>query len=259
MIFWDEGRGVFYPQAEFLSIAGIHMRRIANLLFGFLNLYLLMAVMEIGLAGGIFTALLITIPVTFITILAHELGHAYAVVRMGGQVHVIAVMMFQYDVRRRKFGTVANYRNREVGGFVEYDFEPYGASRHEELRVAAAGPAGNLLLSLGALVLIGMLAVPLNRPDDIPVIGPAHIEDVSPGAPTQRARGPVAALPDAAAFPDAAAVEAWAARDARTTMLRKLRAFAILIAIFSTGMGLINLLPFSGSDGEAIRRARRAW
>lgn len=104
--------------------------------------------------GGFIARIGISALLSFLVVLVHELGHAAAVVRLGGRVSRIVVVPFEYQVQRRRLGMSKTSRGHEVGGYVAYTLDTIMARRKHKL-IAAAGPAANILLAIVAGIASG--------------------------------------------------------------------------------------------------------
>lgn len=194
---------------------------------------------------SIWVTLPMLVLLNFIVILVHELGHAAAVIRVGGTLRAIYVMGIHFDVAERRLSLRRLPKKAEIGGYVSYAPHPVQHSSKKAILIALAGPAANILLAL-----IAGLAALLLLPDPASCI---------------RAYDPVlAADPGYARLPDSDVVRRVMAEVTRADACVRagtfLRRFAEVLAILSAGIGLSNLLPFDGSDGQAVlshARARR--
>lgn len=183
--------------------------------------------------------LLIVICLSFVATLVHELGHAGAAWAVGAEVLSIAVLPFELRLRPAKLRFASrSARNREVGGYVTYSLDRIDA-RRKHMIVAFAGPAANLVLA-GAVLLLPMLLYPQLPAADVAVqIGSPPFTGGGPELPSQDKID--------------AYVNQWRPE-------RAVKALAMALAVLSAGAGLVNLIPFKGSDGNAIVsqfRARR--
>lgn len=170
---------------------------------------------------GMVVRLLIVAAFSFIVTLVHELGHAAAVLAVRGRVARIVVLPFAYHVARRRLERAGPMKNRELGGYVTYQIDAIDARRKHAI-VAAAGPFANIVLAL----LLALIAAYL------PVARiPASVDGV---------------LPSDAAF------QAWRAQGAFARLAQPLLQ---ALAALSVGVAVSNLVPFAGSDGQAIVHA----
>lgn len=106
---------------------------------------------------GFIGALTISVVLSFVAILIHELSHAAAAWWQGAEVLKIVVLPFELRIRPRKFGWAGSLRNGDIGGYVSYHLDRIGAHRRHAI-IAAAGPVGNIVT--GALA--GVLAAALD-------------------------------------------------------------------------------------------------
>lgn len=179
-------------------------------------------------------------------IFIHELGHVLAFRWQGGVVEEFAVFFLAW--RRARPGLPgglgwARRSGADIGGYVIGHFGATVPTRRKAMLVAAAGPMANFLLTvlslLAATAIFEMTAPPAVE------VSAAELEIVA-GLPPESAGH--AELPDATevqqAFDDAA----------RRRNLATVQAILVLIGFNSLITGLINLIPFTGSDGAAILR-----
>ncbi len=226
---------------------------LAYFLWGFLNLWLAIAAFQLDLAGNGFFAYGIFLVMLFIATLLHEAGHAIAAHRNGAQVLVFAALVFEYDLVRRKFGTMRRrLRNREIGGFVMYTW-PFGAGTHrKEAIIAAAGPLANFAAAALAVALVPAFATPAPR------LQLSELETVSEasGDPSSN----TAAAPSKLADPVyAEQAYRWYHIDEHDRSIRHFIEAALQVfALLSIGVGVINLVPFDGSDGAKLREHWRS-
>ena len=194
--------------------------------------------------GGL---LLIMAIVTFV-IFVHELGHALAFRWQGGVVEEFAVLFLAW--RRRPIignGHIgwARWMGGDVGGYVIGHFGATIPTRRKAMVVAAAGPLANVLLTLVCLTLAWALSLAM------PTIWPDHQLAIDSAAVV---RGPLPPGAVPARLPDAATVAAVMDEVDHLHRLAFAQGIIMLIALYSATMGLINLIPFTGSDGAAILR-----
>lgn len=220
---------------------------LAYFLWGFLNLWLAIAAFQLDLTSNGFFVYCIFLVMLFIATLIHEAGHAIAARRNGAQVLVFAALFFEYDLVRQKFGAMRRrLRNREIGGFVAYTW-PLGAGTHrKEAIIAAAGPLANFVAAALAVALVPAFASPPHR------LAEAELGTVAvaSGAPSS---GP-AAMPAKLADPVyAEQAYRWYHTEHDTSIRHFIEATLQVFALLSIGVGVINLVPFGGSDGERLR------
>lgn len=103
--------------------------------------------------AGLLPRFAIDAVLAFVAVLVHELGHATAARRLGADVHSIVVLPFELRFRPRKLRMKWRAGQGDLGGYVAYTLNRIEA-RRKHMAIAAAGPAANLLLALGA----GLLA-----------------------------------------------------------------------------------------------------
>lgn len=225
------------------------MRLLAIVLMGLLTVIVVAGMMAFELAGNWLAAVLIILVLQFVVIFVHECGHAVAARKRGARLEAFAVLGFEYDFRERKLGTARSRMDQEVGGFVLFSWEDREPTRRDDALIAAAGPAANMLLALLALAMsLSLSAVQFSRPLGAPPVVEAGT--ISPG------RAQVVGLPDEAAM-EAAFAHARQLRqlDRYDAAARWLEGFAAVLAVLSLGVGLLNLLPYAGSDGERLLAA----
>jgi len=213
------------------------MRLLATILFLIVNFLTWAALMDLNLrldGIGVFLAIVL---LSFVAVLVHELGHALAVRLEGGRVETIMVIPFELGLRPWRFGMATSTGRGDLGGYVAYDLGE-GETARAHATIAAAGPAANFVLAVIALlVALCLPAIAASMLDIHPlVIGPG---DAPLGG---------GMLPSDADLLSAFNRTSWFHR--ARTMADLAKAFAIV----STGMGVANLVPFDGSDGDAIRR-----
>lgn len=173
------------------------MRKLAYVLWGLLNLWLLAAASMLDLADSGLAVCAIFFLLQFIAILMHEAGHALAARQAGAKVLIFAAMPFEYDLVRGKVAAMRKLKGREVGGFVSYTW-PLGAATHrKEAAIAAAGPLANFVAAGLAVALVPLFAP---SPPSAPTMLVEPVVAGSPAKPNQRTQ------PDAR-FPDPAVAE----------------------------------------------------
>lgn len=176
-------------------------------------------------AGSGLASYAVVLVLSFVSTAVHELAHAAAAWRFGARITEIMVFPLRYRPARRRIELTGRMEGGEVGGFVRYSLDRVGA-RSKHGWIAAAGPAANLALAAILFLVCAML--------------------------TDRAQWQGGAaqgrLPSDAAVRTAIGHMWFAA-----TLVPYLSGLAIL----SLGAGVVNLLPFDGSDGAAILRALR--
>jgi hypothetical protein len=190
----------------------------------------------------------LTLGIIALVIFVHELGHALAFRWQGGVVDEIAVMFVAWRRRpavgRGRIG-LARRLGGDVGGYVIGHFGATIPTRRKAMIVAAAGPLANGLLTALCLTLSGLLSLAM------PTIWPDHALAMETAVIVE---GPVPAGIEPARLPDPATVEAVLAQVDRLHRLAIAQGIIMLIALNSLMTGLINLIPFTGSDGAAILR-----
>ena len=99
--------------------------------------------------AGLIPRLAIDVSLSFVAVLVHELGHAAAAWRLGADVHSIVVVPLELRFHPRRLRTKWKAGKADLGGYVAYSLDRIQA-RRKHMMIAAAGPAANLLLALGA-------------------------------------------------------------------------------------------------------------
>lgn len=199
---------------------------------------------ELSGLGGL---VLIMAIVTFV-IFVHELGHALAFRWQGGVVEEFAVLSLAWRRRpaagRGHLGW-ARWLGGDVGGYVIGHFGATIPTRRKAMIVAAAGPLANVMLTLVCLTLACALSMAM------PTMWPDHQLAIESAAVVA---GPLPPGAVPARLPDAATVDAIMAQVDQLHRLAFVQGVIMLIALNSATVGLINLIPYTGSDGAAILR-----
>jgi hypothetical protein len=183
--------------------------------------------------GEVLTSILLAALLTFVAILCHELAHAAAAHFVGARIRAIVALPFRLRLHPLRLDLIGRGGRGDLGGYVSYTLDRIDARRKHAI-IAAAGPLANLVLAL----LAATMAPYLDHPAAAPVIhglrGGEILDDTQ-----------------------LTALQAAIAADRRSPWPILLFAFALL----SGGLGLANLIPYDGSDGDHIlnlwrRRAR---
>lgn len=180
-------------------------------------------------------AWMITLPLSFVAVFVHELGHAAAAIGFRQRVEAFAVIPFELRFRPLRLTLAGARAASDLGGYVIY--AQGDLSRRTVGLIAAAGPAASFALGIAALV-AGLL-VPLLAADtggDIQLTAAAGPPD-GPGM-----------------LPSDAEVARWLADIAQRRALATWSALCHALAVISVGMGLANLIPVRGSDGDTMLR-----
>lgn len=227
------------------------MRFLAYLLSAICAFGLSIALDQLNIADNIFSALAVIALLGFAATLVHEAGHAWMAARLGAQVLRIVVMPFEYDLVRRRFGWATRHPSMEVGGYVLYRFDTDDTSRRETALIAGAGPAASVALAAVLLPLALLWPTP-GAGNRAP---PPSIVSVQDAARTGAApvRPPLSSLPDEAET--RRIMQELVAQQQHMRAYALARGLALLLAVVSLCAGLINLLPFRGSDGYILRDA----
>jgi membrane-associated protease RseP (regulator of RpoE activity) len=176
--------------------------------------------------GGLLTSIVLVALLTFVAILFHELAHAAAAQMVGARVHAIIAFPVRLRFRPRRIELIKRgpHRHGDLGGYVSYSLDRIDARRKHAI-IAAAGPLANLALAVLAVVM-----------------APAFDRPVSPPI--------VQAIPGGAVLDEAAVKELVIRIDESRRPALPILLFAF--AILSGGLGLANLIPYPGSDGDHI-------
>ena len=147
---------------------------------------------------------------------------------------------------KRKFAFMRYVPSGDIGGYVSYAFTRDFGTRRDEIAIAAAGPAANLLTA--ALLLLAIHAWPagsVSAWSDGETVVVAAVE----GQPPVSER-PTRILPSQEEI-DALVREAKARKqqEDRSALIAALLNLLIVVSIVS---GVLNLLPYKGSDGAII-------
>jgi membrane-associated protease RseP (regulator of RpoE activity) len=229
------------------------MRVLARILFLVACLAACLAVAETlpwrGVGRG-FAAVFLTVPLGILAIVAHELGHAWAVRRLGGRVENFTILGVDF-IGSSEASLAPSRSGHEIGGHVGYFFEG-GETRREHALIAAAGPAANFLLAALARLLV--LFWMTFHSDAAPVLTTAS----SVGSASSGVRPPASLQ-----LPSEDEVRHWLAANPHPSRVGAggvVANIAGALAVLSAGIGLGNLVPFKGSDGEALKDSLRpSW
>lgn len=183
--------------------------------------------------GGVLTSIVLVALLTFAAILAHELAHAAMARMMGARVHAIVAFPFRLRLQPRRLELIKRGAHQgDLGGYVSYTLDRIDTRRKRAI-IAAAGPIANLALAL----LAGAMIPAFDSPP--PLV--------------------LRAVPGGAVLDDAAMRDLTARIDESRQPSAPIILFAF--ALLSGGLGLANLIPYRGSDGDQIAnlwRRRRA-
>ncbi|QJQ32509.1 M50 family metallopeptidase [Sphingomonas lacunae] len=188
---------------------------------------------------------MILLIITFV-IFVHELGHALAFRWQGGTVDEFAVLFLAWRRSRQgKPGGMgwARRMGADIGGYVIGHFGATIRTRRKAIWVAAGGPLANGLLTI--LCLLAAWSINAMTAPDMPSSSATGLEIVA-GSPPETA--------DLGQLPDADEVQQIFDQVERIQKLEAAQAILVLIGLNSLMTGLLNLIPFSGSDGYAILR-----
>jgi hypothetical protein len=226
------------------------MRWVAVFLGFVLNLMLFSGAAELARLNW-WQAFALLSALNFVAILLHELGHAWAFKWIGGSVQKIVVMFAAYDARTGRLGWSRIAGQGDVGGYVAGSYPPGGMTRANCIRVYAAGPVANAatgLLALGAALL-------LSAPTPYPVLPSSGAVEMAVPE-TDATRENQERNPASLTLPSDADVERIAARYSEASRRHWWHQMAyaalMLFAVLSFGFAALNLIPYAGSDGQAI-------
>lgn len=217
------------------------MRMLAYVLGAILNLMLYAGAREVGDLAFLQAFALLAV-LNFIAILLHELGHAWAFRYVGGSVQKIAVMFLTFDVRQRRLSYNSRLIGSDIGGYVAGRYAQDRPTVRALITVAAAGPVANAISGGAALLVAAWIGAPSTNLADAVAI--------ADGQPPMSAP---ARLPTEAAID--AALAHWDVTLQSLTLLNLGYTALMLFGVLSLGLGVLNLLPFAGSDGQSIARA----
>ena len=178
---------------------------------------------------------------TFISVVVHELGHAWAAHSIGGRIEKIVAFPFELRPQPWRLGMAHSRGRGDLAGYVEYG-EPEGYTRRGHAFVAAAGPAADFALA-GVAIVVALVLAGIDWTSGAPIV----IEAMPQGA--AEAGWPSVALPS-----DEDLARSFA-EVSRRQMAETAGLLATALAVISAGGGLVNLIPFDGSDGEGISEA----
>lgn len=194
---------------------------------------------------GILAAVIISSAVTYLVILIHELGHAGAVLWLKGRVLIFAVGPLAARFYPFKLVKTPDMEgdDRELGGFVMSTFDGHETTR-KDLIVAVAGPVANLLFAAALGLALAWTA---------PAKTPATTLSVIAVQQGQPSNAPFHVARPLEAEIERSLQQERAKRQAGALWIPLISAMIVL----SVAAGIANLIPFSGSDGDAVRRAFR--
>ena len=219
------------------------LRVVAQMLLGLTSIGVYGTLGALHARGGVLTSIVLVALLTFVAILAHELAHAAAAQLVGARVHAIVAFPFRLRLRPRRLDLIKRGTHRgDLGGYVSYTLDRIDARRKHAI-IAAAGPLANLALAL----LAGTMAPWFDHRAPVPGL----VQVVVPSGATS---SPTASTGDDRPVLRAMATDAVTVTSIRLPDLRPPRWTIILIAfaILSGGLGLANLIPYGGSDGDHI-------
>ena len=106
--------------------------------------------------GGMIVNIIVVAFLTFVATVAHESGHAIAVLAVKGRVQAVMAIPVEIRFRPTRLMRASRSGHGDLGGFVRYSL---GArdSRWRRLAIAGAGPLANILLSIVIGLASGLL------------------------------------------------------------------------------------------------------
>ncbi len=221
------------------------MRWVLGLLSLWMTIVVYGIASEYDLPGQFPIVYLIVLCLMFLSTFVHEAGHAFAARKLGYRIHRFAAMPFEYDLTKRRFGWARVPRKSDVAGYVIVSY-PGKEPPQKKALLAFAGPAAEFILAGLIFGSLALAAIPSAEPaQEVPVV-------VVAGTPPREAAP--AMLPQS--FEDSADRFFREQRAERRAEI--VTGLANMLAALALGGGLINLLPFGGSDGQAIFRSIRA-
>jgi len=113
--------------------------------------------------GGPFGSMIVVAFLAFVATIAHELGHACAVLAVKGRVHAFMALPLELRFRPTRLAFVSRAGRGDLGGYVLYTLgtrDSYG----RRLMIAGAGPLANLVLAV--LVGLSSNALPVGSGQD---------------------------------------------------------------------------------------------
>jgi membrane-associated protease RseP (regulator of RpoE activity) len=213
------------------------MRHVATLLFLIVNFAVFGMLSDLRWSAGLLLYLPLTLMLSFVVILVHELGHALAAHRYGRRIERVVALPFEWRFRPFRLRMAESLSGRDLGGEVVYALD-WPETRREHALIAAAGPAANFLLALIAVLLATWLAA-----SAAPELSP--LPAVVPGS------AGVNPVPDALLPSDEEVARVLGAH-ARLTGATFVAMLLKALALLSAGTGLANLIPYKDSDGDEI-------
>lgn len=208
-----------------------------------------------GIDNGLIALIIISLA-GFIATVFHELGHAFAAYKAGAQVLTIAALPFRYSVQSRKLRFEQYWPAGDIGGYVEYTYKGSAGSTEAPPRkriwIAAAGPLANFATAALAILAVAGTALATNA-------GQTAEADTSPLIVVEESSEQSAELapaPPPSRYPADEELSAFIAEFEERKRNKQTHAVApALVNIFiaySIIIGLLNLVPYRGSDGSII-------
>ncbi|MEG3143420.1 site-2 protease family protein [Sphingomonas sp. RT2P30] len=208
------------------------LRLIAQALLLLTSLAMYAALGALRMPGGVLASIIVAALLTFVAILGHELAHAVVAHLVGARIRAIVALPFRLRLHPLRLDLSGRGGRGDLGGYVSYTLDRVDARRKHAI-IAAAGPLANLVLAL----LAGMMAAGL---------------DHRATTPAERDTATVAAI-HAGRLPSDEEVRQWlATRPVRDSGPFVWSTLLAAFAILSGGLGLANLIPYGGSDGDRI-------
>jgi hypothetical protein len=208
------------------------LRLIAQALLLLTSIAMYGALNALRLPGGVLASILVAALLTFVAILGHELAHAAAAHLVGARIRAIVALPVRLRLHPPRLDLIRRGGRGDLGGYVSYTLDRIDARRKHAI-IAAAGPLANLVMAL----LAGVMAAGL---------------DHRPTTPAERDTATVATIREGH-LPSDEEVRRWLARrPVRDTGPPRWPTLLFAFAILSGGLGLANLIPYRGSDGDHI-------
>ena len=212
------------------------MRFVATILF--LYTYVVVAGMLREFDPGLSWLVIwpIAVVLGFFAVLVHEAGHAFTGRAVGYRIKTIMVFPFEVRFRPLRLALAKRRPGSDIGGYVAFD-RGRVSTPPASILISAAGPAANVLLAIVAVLLaLWFEAAPGAALSALPAI---EVSGNSLSSGTLPADDRIVE-----------AIRDHGRKDVARAAAAGLRALAVL----STGMGVANLVPFRGSDGQQILR-----
>ncbi len=197
--------------------------------------------------SNFFSALAAIIAMSFVATTVHEIGHAWMAKKRGAEVEMIAVFPFGYSPRTRTLALIGRSGGGDIAGFVEHSFPDDCGTRKDEMAIAAAGPGAEFVFA--AVLILSISVAPL--PSDNGQLEQPRTELISP-----LVERPPPKSTTTAPLPSETEIKRFL-EDQRTRQSEEFwhdlgHALVRLLIVISVVSGVLNLMPFRGSDGSII-------